>query len=285
MDSIFQVNKLSEVIDRWKKNNHTIALVPTMGSLHYGHICLIQEAKKLASKTIVSIFVNPIQFGRGEDYEAYPSSIESDKRKLKKQGVDITFIPDLKELYPMGIDIDTRITVPDISEILCGKHRPGHFSGVATVVAKLLITCAPNFAIFGKKDYQQLLIIKRMVSDLLIPTLIVGLATQRETDGLALSSRNMYLSEKERKIAPKIYSSLLLAAEVLKTKFNNFEKVRRECIVELESLGMRVEYFELRRAFDLGSPQENDQSFIILIAVWLGKARLIDNIAVELQSI
>ena len=162
MKSILEVIKLNRLVSEWRENNNTIALVPTMGSLHSGHISLIKEAKILASKTVVSIFVNPIQFGRGEDYESYPSNIESDKKKLEKEEVDIVFIPDLKQLYPMGIDTDTRITVPYISEILCGQHRPGHFSGVATVVAKLLAACKPDFALFGKKDYQQYLVIKRI---------------------------------------------------------------------------------------------------------------------------
>ena len=282
MKSIQEVVKLDKLVTEWKKNNNTIALVPTMGSLHFGHISLIKEAKKLASKTVVSIFVNPIQFGRGEDYESYPSNIDSDKKKLKEVGVDALFIPDLKQLYPMGTEIDTRITVPYISEILCGQQRPGHFSGVATVVAKLLVSCKPDFALFGLKDYQQYLVIKRMVSDLLIPTSIVGLPTQREKDGLALSSRNRYLSVNERKIAPKIYLSLQKASEIIHIGVANFNNAKQELIVELEQFGMKVEYFELRRASDLALPKEDEKSFVILVAVWLGKARLIDNITVEL---
>ena len=282
MKSIQEVVKLDKLVTEWKKNNNTIALVPTMGSLHFGHISLIKEAKKLASKTVVSIFVNPIQFGRGEDYESYPSNIDSDKKKLKEVGVDALFIPDLKQLYPMGTEIDTRITVPHISEILCGQQRPGHFSGVATVVAKLLVSCKPDFALFGLKDYQQYLVIKRMVSDLLIPTSIVGLPTQREKDGLALSSRNRYLSVNERKIAPKIYLSLQKASEIIHKGVTNFNNAKQELIVELEQFGMKVEYFELRRAADLALPRKGEKSFVILAAVWLGKARLIDNITVEL---
>ena len=282
MKSILEVIKLNRIVSEWRENNNTIALVPTMGSLHSGHISLIKEAKILASKTVVSIFVNPIQFGRGEDYESYPSNIGSDKKKLDKEEVDIVFIPDLKQLYPMGIDTDTRITVPYISEILCGRHRPGHFSGVATVVAKLLAACKPDFALFGKKDYQQYLVIKRMVSDLLIPTLIIGLPTQREKDGLALSSRNKYLSEVERKIAPKIYLSLQKASEIIRIGPSNFNNAKQELINELEAFGMKVEYFELRRATDLALPKNDEKSFVILIAVWLGKARLIDNIAIDL---
>ncbi len=282
MESIHEVIKLNTLISEWKKNKDTIALVPTMGSLHFGHIFLIKEAKKLATRTVVSIFVNPIQFGQGEDYESYPSNIELDKKKLEKEEVDIVFVPDLKQLYPMGIDTDTRITVPYISEILCGQHRPGHFSGVATVVAKLLVTCKPDFALFGKKDYQQYLVIKRMVSDLLIPTQIVGLPTQREKNGLALSSRNKYLSEVEQKIASKIYLSLQKASEIICTGVSNFNNAKKELIIELEDFGMKVEYFELRRAEDLALPEEDEKSFVILIAVWLGKARLIDNITIEL---
>ena len=282
MRLIQEVIKLDKLVTEWKKNNDTIALVPTMGSLHFGHISLIKEAKKLASKTVISIFVNPIQFGRGEDYESYPSNIDSDKKKLEEEGVDALFVPDLKQLYPMGTEIDTRITVPYISEILCGQQRPGHFSGVATVVTKLLVTCKPDFALFGQKDYQQYLVIKRMVSDLLIPTSIVGLPTQREKDGLALSSRNRYLSVNERKIAPKIYLSLQKASEIIHIGVTNFNNAKQELIAELERFGMKVEYFELRRAADLALPKEDEKSFVILVAVWLGKARLIDNIIVEL---
>jgi len=282
MKIIQEVIKLNQLVTEWKNNNNTIALVPTMGSLHFGHISLIKEAKKLASKTVISIFVNPIQFGQGEDYESYPSTIDLDKKKLEEEGVDVLFIPDLKQLYPMGTETDTRITVPYISEILCGQQRPGHFSGVATVVTKLLVTSKPDFALFGKKDYQQYLVIKRMVSDLLIPTLIVGMPTQRENDGLALSSRNRYLSETERKIAPRIYLSLQKASEIIHTGTTDFDNAKQELIAELERFGMKVEYFELRSAADLALPKEDEKSFVILVAVWLGKARLIDNITIEL---
>ena len=282
MKIIQEVIKLNQLVTEWKNNNNTIALVPTMGSLHFGHISLIKEAKKLASKTVISIFVNPIQFGQGEDYESYPSTIDLDKKKLEEEGVDVLFIPDLKQLYPMGTETDTRITVPYISEILCGQQRPGHFSGVATVVTKLLVTSKPDFALFGKKDYQQYLVIKRMVSDLLIPTLIVGMPTQRENDGLALSSRNRYLSETERKIAPKIYLSLQKASEIIHAGTTDFDNAKQELIAELERFGMKVEYFELRSAADLALPKEDEKSFVILVAVWLGKARLIDNITIEL---
>ncbi len=282
MKIIQEVIKLNQLVTEWKNNNNTIALVPTMGSLHFGHISLIKEAKKLASKTVISIFVNPIQFGQGEDYESYPSTIDLDKKKLEEEGVDVLFIPDLKQLYPMGTETDTRITVPYISEILCGQQRPGHFSGVATVVTKLLVTSKPDFALFGKKDYQQYLVIKRMVSDLLIPTLIVGMPTQRENDGLALSSRNRYLSETERKIAPKIYLSLQKASEIIHAGTTDFDNAKQELIAELERFGMKVEYFELRSAADLALPKEDEKSFVILVAVWLGKARLIDNITLEL---
>ncbi len=283
MESVRDLTALRSVIKDWEKNGHTIAFVPTMGNLHDGHLSLLEEARKISDRTVVSIFVNPIQFGKGEDYATYPSTLESDKDKLKSAGLDLLFTPNLKELYPGGVDVDTRVNVPELSSILCGKSRPDHFSGVITVVTKLLINVTPDFALFGEKDYQQLIIIRRMASDLCIPTEIIGMPIIREKDGLAMSSRNSYLSEDERKIAPAIYQVLLCAADKL-TKGNvRFEQVETEGYAELESAGLKPEYFSIRRTKDLGEVNSNDKNISVLAAAWLGSARLIDNIKVVIE--
>jgi pantoate--beta-alanine ligase len=280
MESVMDLTALRSVIKDWEKNGHTIAFVPTMGNLHDGHLSLLEEARKISDRTVVSIFVNPIQFGKGEDYVTYPSTLESDKDKLKSAGLDLLFTPNLKELYPGGVDVDTRVNVPELSSILCGKSRPDHFSGVITVVTKLLINVTPDFALFGEKDYQQLIIIRRMASDLCIPTEIIGMPIIREKDGLAMSSRNSYLSESERKIAPAIYQILLSAADKLKNGKVTFEEVEIQGYAELESAGLKAEYFSIRRTSDLGEANSMDKNISVLAAAWLGSARLIDNIKV-----
>jgi len=283
MESVMDLTALRSVIKDWEKNGHTIAFVPTMGNLHDGHLSLLEEARKISDRTVVSIFVNPIQFGKGEDYVTYPSTLESDKDKLKSAGLDLLFTPNLKELYPGGVDVDTRVNVPELSSILCGKSRPDHFSGVITVVTKLLINVTPDFALFGEKDYQQLIIIRRMASDLCIPTEIIGMPIIREKDGLAMSSRNSYLSEDDRKISPAIYQVLLCAADKL-TKGNvSFEQVEIEGYAELESAGLKPEYFSIRRTSDLGEANSMDKNVSILAAAWLGTGRLIDNIKVVIK--
>jgi len=255
-----------------------------MGNLHSGHLSLLERAKELADRTIVSIFVNPIQFGVGEDYQTYPSTMKEDLVKLGQAGADVVFMPDLKELYPGGTEDDTRITVPQISDILCGEFRKGHFSGVATVVAKLLINSLPDFALFGEKDFQQILVIKRMVVDLLLPVEIVAMPTCREGDGLAMSSRNRYLDEKQRKISPVIYRTLAGAARQLERRDMTIKDIESEGVESLSECGMKVEYFSIRRQVDLKPADSSDRNLVILAAVWLGEARLIDNLKVDLIS-
>jgi len=283
METVKDLAALRSVITDWKKNGQTIAFVPTMGNLHDGHLSLLEEARNISDRTVVSIFVNPIQFGKGEDYVTYPSTLDSDQDKLKSAGLDLLFTPNLKELYPEGVDVDSRVNVPELSTILCGKSRPDHFSGVVTVVTKLLINVTPNYALFGEKDYQQLIIIRRMASDLCIPTEIIGMPIIREKSGLAMSSRNSYLSENERNIAPAIYQALLSAADKLKKGKVTFEKVEFEGIAEIESAGLKPEYFSIRRTNDLGEANSSDKNISVLAAAWLGSARLIDNIKVAIK--
>ena len=275
---------LRQTLRDWRREGLSIALVPTMGNLHDGHISLLARAREIADRSVVSIFVNPIQFGRGEDYERYPSTLDADRAKLAAAGLDLLFAPNLAELYPGGIEEDTRVTVPALSDILCGEFRPGHFSGVATVVSKLLINTQPDYALFGEKDYQQVMVIRRMVRDLLFPVEIIGMPIIREADGLAMSSRNSYLKPEERRVAAGIYASLTRAAEELRAQAQAIVALESRVTAELKTLGMRPEYISVRNATDLSLPKAGDQDLIILAAAWLGGARLIDNIRVMLAK-
>jgi pantoate--beta-alanine ligase len=284
MNIAHSVDDLRAVVAGWRRAGETISFVPTMGNLHDGHVTLLLKARELATRSVVSIFVNPIQFGRGEDYAQYPSTLESDKQKLQAAGLDLLFAPDLNELYPGGIEEDTRVTVPGLSSILCGQYRPGHFSGVATVVTKLLMNVQPDLALFGDKDYQQVMVIKQMVHDLLMPVKILGQPIVREADGLAMSSRNSYLNAAERALAPQIFQAMNRARE--KTLLQNTSLIAIETagMAELAAAGFRPEYFSIRRAKDLNAPQVGDTTLQLLVAAWLGPARLIDNLRIELPE-
>ena len=284
MNIVRDLPSLRQVIADWKKQGNNIAFVPTMGNLHDGHLSLFQRGSDLSDRTVVSIFVNPIQFGRGEDYETYPSTLDDDIQKLQSLNLDLLFTPDLSELYPGGVDADTRVNVPVLSSILCGRSRPTHFSGVATVVTKLLINVLPDYALFGEKDYQQLLIIRRLAYDLCIPTEIIGMPVIREEDGLAMSSRNAYLSDEERRLAPLIYQTLTKAAQEVQNKKTEYDVIKKEAMSTLENAGFKPEYFSIRRSIDLAEPGPNDRELSILAAAWLGSARLIDNVKVILKD-
>ena len=283
METIFDLKGLRGAVSGWKNEGNSIALVPTMGNLHRGHLSLIEGAKVQADRTAVSIFVNPIQFGHGEDYELYPSTLEQDLDILRDANVDLVFAPNLGELYPAGIEADTRISVPDISDILCGEFRPGHFSGVATVVMKLFINVQPDYAFFGEKDYQQTLVIKRMVSDLLLPVEVVTLPIVREENGLAMSSRNSYLNASQKQLSSEIYKAIVKAATMVRTGADSLDNIEKNSACLLEELGFKVEYFSIRRRRDLKLAADAvDKSLIILVAAWIGDTRLIDNLQVDL---
>ncbi len=284
METVYSLDTLRATIQRWRRAGARVALVPTMGNLHAGHISLLARARALADRTVVSIFVNPIQFGAGEDYAKYPSTLQADQEKLAAAGLDLLFAPNLDQLYPGGIAEDTRVTVPGLSTILCGQFRPGHFSGVATVVSKLFINIQPDIALFGEKDYQQVLVIKRLAHDLLMPVEILGMPIVRESDGLAMSSRNSYLNPDERSRAPQIYAALSGAAAKLKSQTQTLIAIESAAMADLAANGFRPEYFSIRRAEDLSSPQTGDRQLQILVAAWLGKARLIDNLRVDLAQ-
>jgi len=284
MQTVFEIDELRRVILDWRRDGAKIAFVPTMGNLHSGHLSLLARASEIADRTVASIFVNPIQFGEGEDYEGYPSTLGDDQSKLDNHGLDLLFVPDLSVLYPGGTQSDTRVTVPELSNILCGSFRPGHFSGVATVVTKLFINVQPDYALFGEKDYQQLLVIKRMVHDLCIPVEIIGQPIVREPDGLAMSSRNAYLKPAERRKAPIIYAALCKAADRLRANSEETFTIEQDSMNELRAAGLRPEYFSIRRSEDLAEPRTGDRHLSILAAAWLGSARLIDNVKVVLDA-
>lgn len=284
MQTVFKIDELRGVIDEWRHDGEKIAFVPTMGNLHAGHISLLARAAEIADRSVVSIFVNPIQFGKGEDYDGYPSTLAEDQVKLKQNNLDLLFVPDLSVLYPRGIEEDTRVTVPRLSTILCGSFRPDHFPGVATVVTKLFINVQPHYALFGEKDYQQLLVIKRMVSDLCMPVEVIGQPIVREPDGLAMSSRNAYLKPDERRKAPLIYATLCEAGKRLHARPNEASVIEKDCMEILRAAGLRPEYFCIRRSEDLAELCPGDQQLSILTAAWLGSARLIDNVKVFLDE-
>jgi pantoate--beta-alanine ligase len=280
LETISALAELRTRIGEWRRNGDRIALVPTMGNLHAGHLDLVRRAREQADRTVVSIFVNPLQFGPSEDFGAYPRTLDADRDKLRQAGADLVYAPTVAEVYPDGQERQTRVEVPGISEILCGASRPGHFVGVATVVCKLFNMVQPDLAVFGEKDFQQLLVIRRMTRDLSLPVQIVGAPTVREVDGLAMSSRNGYLNGEERALAPRLYSGLQKAAQSLQ-RGEAVQRVEADTVRYLEQAGFRPDYVSVRRADDLEAPGDGDRQLVILAAAHLGPARLIDNLRVD----
>lgn len=258
-----------------------VAFVPTMGNLHAGHLHLIEQARAHAERIVASIYVNPLQFGPTEDFLRYPRTPDEDRAALAEAHVDLLFIPSDSEIYPRGPQAQTQVQVPGLSDVLCGASRPGHFRGVTTVVNRLFNLLAPDVAIFGKKDYQQLTIIRFMVSDLGMPIEIIGVDTMREADGLALSSRNQYLSPAERKIAPTLYAALRSLGADLQ-RGSKIADGEARAVHALASAGLRPDYVSVRRQWDLSPPEKGDRKLVALGAVWAGRTRLIDNIELEL---
>ena len=279
MITVNAVDDLRAQIDTWRRGGN-VAFVPTMGNLHAGHLSLVKEARKIADRVVASIFVNPLQFGAGEDFENYPRTFERDSEMLIEEGTDLLFAPPVEVMYPKPQADQTRVEVPGLSELLCGAHRPGHFVGVATVVCKLFNMVQPDIAVFGNKDYQQLMVIRRMVEDLAMPVAIVGVETMREADGLAMSSRNGYLGAQERALAPMLYRTLGDLAVRLGDGEDDFYRLEEEAAAALDGAGFRTDYIAIRRASDLLDPVPGDTELVILAAAYLGKARLIDNIEV-----
>jgi pantoate--beta-alanine ligase len=265
-------------VGAWRRAGHRVAFVPTMGNLHAGHVSLIEVARQRGERFVASIFVNPMQFGPNEDFAHYPRTPSEDERMLAAAGCDLMFMPDVREIYPHGAARATRVEVPGLSRILDGEFRPGHFEGVSTVVAKLFHIVEPEIAVFGEKDFQQLTIIRRMVADLCMPVQIVGAPTVRHADGLAMSSRNQYLTAAERALAPTIYATLSAAARRLQAGDADFASIERSGFSALESAGLRPDYFSVRQAEDLSTPAAQTRELVVLTAARLSKARLIDNV-------
>lgn len=258
-----------------------IALVPTMGNLHDGHLQLVKKAKTLSDIVVVSIFVNPTQFGVGEDFDSYPRTLQADCEKIDGFA-DYVFAPSVEEMYPT-LPPNIQVLSGDITKILCGKSRPTHFDGVGLVVSKLFNIVQPDVAVFGKKDYQQLAIIRQLVAELNFPVEIVGADIVRADDGLALSSRNQYLTAEERAIAPQIQQALQsLKAKLVQADFAEFDNLVTKTIDELNSKGFRVDYLELRNQ-NLQPVAQDDKNLVLITAVWLGKARLLDNLELTLN--
>lgn len=272
--------ELVDHILEWRANDEHVALVPTMGSLHAGHLALVELAREHAERVVVSIFVNPTQFGEGEDFESYPRTLERDKLRLKTTAADMIFAPDVDTVYPFGLENATTVSVPGLTENFCGASRPGHFDGVTTVVMRLFALVQPDVAVFGQKDYQQQLVIRRMVEDLNLPVSIITSETIREHDGLALSSRNGYLNERERGVAPLLYQQLSSVGNELQNGRRNFHELESLARQALEEAGFEVEYFAIRRALNLEVPDRDCDDLVVLAAARLGDARLIDNVVV-----
>ncbi len=278
MQTVRTVSDLRRIVQVWRMAGEKIAFVPTMGNLHAGHLSLVEAARRQADRVVVSIFVNPMPFGEGEDFASYPRTDDEDIEKLEKSAVDLVFMPSVAEVYPSPALVSLAVT--GISERWCGASRPGHFNGVATIVCKLFNLVQPHIAVFGEKDFQQLAIIRQMVADLNIPVQIVGAPIVREADGLALSSRNGYLTPKQRRLAPRLYQALIKVRDEIIRGNSDFEAICLKQRQQLEQDGFKVDYLAVCQAKTLDLASAGDKELIILAAAWLGKPRLIDNLSV-----
>jgi len=278
------VQKMRATIAAWREAGDTVALVPTMGNLHKGHLSLVALAARHADRVVVSIFVNPTQFGAGEDFDRYPRTLEIDARKLSRVHVDALFAPTVDEIYPRGVDQATIVAVPGLSDDLCGQSRPGHFSGVTSVVSRLFNICVPDVAVFGQKDYQQLMVLQRMVEDLHFPVRLIQGSTEREPDGLAMSSRNNFLDAGQRATATVIYRSLEKLAQELRAGRRDYAVLETEAAATIRAAGMEPDYVAVRNAGTLANPDAKAKRLAILAAARLAGVRLIDNVLLELSA-
>ncbi|WMN16930.1 pantoate--beta-alanine ligase [Pseudomonas piscis] len=284
MNTVKTVRELRAAVARARSEGKRIGFVPTMGNLHSGHAALVAKAAQRVDFVVASIFVNPLQFGAGEDLDKYPRTLAADQEKLLQAGCHLLFAPTVEEMYPDGMAGQTRVSVPQLSEGLCGGSRPGHFEGVATVVSKLFNMVQPDLAVFGQKDYQQLAVIRALVHDLNMPIQIIGEPTVRAEDGLALSSRNGYLSAEQRAIAPVLYRSLGQIAEAIRNGERDYPQLLAEQQRLLEAAGLRQDYLEIRHARNLRPATAEDRDLVILVAAYLGTTRLIDNLHLDLDA-
>ena len=290
MKIITSNDQLTEQVNSWRLAGESIAFVPTMGNLHQGHLKLVDVARQHADHVVVSIFVNPMQFNQSSDFSNYPRTLEQDVKSLEPYGVHALYCPEQTSIYPEGMENTVKVVVPKLSEVLCGEFRPGHFEGVATVVAKLFNLVQPQVAVFGEKDFQQLLVIRKLVRDLDFPVMIIGVETEREDNGLALSSRNQYLSDSEKQVASQLYKVLTNVAESVKLRCQekspsrtDFVDIEQDALQQLTEQGFKPEYVQVRNAGDLAVGNTSSDELRVFAAAWLGQARLIDNLPISLS--
>ncbi|UTW09267.1 pantoate--beta-alanine ligase [Pseudomonas benzenivorans] len=284
MNTVKTVRDLRAAVAQARAEGKQIGFVPTMGNLHAGHAALVTKAAQRADFVVASIFVNPLQFGPSEDLDKYPRTLADDQEKLLGAGCHLLFAPSVEEMYPDGMGDQTRVSVPRVSEGLCGASRPGHFEGVATVVTKLLNMVQPDLAVFGQKDFQQLAVIRALVRDLNMPVQIIGAPTVRAEDGLALSSRNGYLTPEQRVVAPNLYRGLQQIAAALREGDRDFAKLVAAAQQQQLAVGFRPDYLEIREANSLRAATAEDRQLVILVAAFIGNTRLIDNLALDLDA-
>jgi len=281
MQLVKKIKEVRTLVSNWRSEKALIGFVPTMGNLHSGHLQLVQHAKQRTNRVVASIYVNPLQFGGSNDFDAYPRTFEQDKQKLEDAGVDMLFAPDSNEMYPRTMEAATKIQVPGLSDILCGEFRPGHFEGVATVVNKFLNIVQPDVLYLGEKDYQQLMVVRQMISDLAMNVEVEGVATVREPNGLAMSSRNQYLHQEQRARAAQLYKTLLYLKKQATETGIAFNILEEEAITLLKTVGFRPEYVRICDAATLQPATTDTNEKIVLAAAWMGKARLIDNLLID----
>jgi len=282
MDQATSVIELRQYVQHWKDHNRSIAFIPTMGNLHAGHMSLIEKGQALCDRTICSIFVNPMQFGPNEDWDHYPRSLESDIEQLKAIGCDLVYLPTASELYPEGLDKISHVQVTDLTDHYEGAHRPGHFTGVATVVLKLFNIVKPDVSVFGKKDSQQYRVISKMVEDFNLDVQIIGQETTREGSGLATSSRNQYLDLAQNETAALIFQQLQQTAQQIEQGERNFETLQAQAIANLDAAGFKTDYFCICNAETLLPATAEDRDLVVLVTAALGSTRLLDNIEISL---
>lgn len=280
MKVIDSISTLRQTVNAWRRNGESVGFVPTMGNLHDGHLKLVKKAKAHNDNVVVSIFVNPMQFGANEDLDAYPRTIEEDKAKLISIGADAVFLPSVAEMYPAGLDAQTFVEVPGISDSHCGASRPGHFRGVATVVTKLFNMVQPDDAFFGEKDFQQLQVIRALARDLSMAVTIHGVPSEREASGLAMSSRNGYLSKEEKATASAIYEEMQRVKAGIEGGNINFSELEGAMVANLEAKGFKKDYCQVVNASTFKAATANDKELVLLVAMFMGKTRLIDNLQI-----
>ena len=281
MRTVHTLKELRAIVRSYRDQDKRVGLVPTMGNLHDGHLALVRRALEAADVVVTSIFVNPMQFGVGEDLDAYPRTLTDDQRRLGAEGNTLLFAPPVSEVYPDGLAHQTRVVVPEVSDGHCGASRPGHFEGVATVVSMLFNMVQPDIAVFGEKDFQQLAVIRKMVRDLFLPVDVIGLPTVREEDGLAMSSRNGYLTDAERQTAPALYRVLSKTGDALAEGSDDFAGLEAAAREILTNEGFRPDYFNIVNSLTLKPASPGDRQITILAAAFLGTTRLIDNLSIE----